>query len=147
MLEKHRTTESCNSCHAKIDPPGFALENYDVEGGWQTNYRSLGKQFQAPVGVKRAQWRVGPPVDASGVTADGKPFAGLAEFKQKVLLAQPEAFTLALARKLAAYGSGRAMGFSDRTELQRIAHETFTRGNGLRELLHGFIQSELFLNK
>ena len=147
MLEKHRTTESCNSCHAKIDPPGFALENYDVEGGWQTNYRSLGKQFKSPVGVKRAQWRVGPPVDASGVTADGKPFAGLAEFKQKVLLAQPETFTLALARKLAAYGSGRAMGFSDRTELQRIAHETFTRGNGLRELLHGIIQSELFLNK
>jgi hypothetical protein len=147
MLEKHRTTESCNACHAKIDPPGFALENYDVEGGWQTNYRSLGRQFKSPPNLKRVQWRVGPPVDASGVTADGKAFADLKEFKQKVLLADPEAFTLALTRKLAAYGSGRAMGFSDRAELQRIAHETFTHGNGLRDLLHHLIQSEIFLTK
>jgi hypothetical protein len=147
MLEKHRSTESCNSCHAKIDPPGFALESYDVAGGWQTNYRSLGKQFKSPPNLKRVQWRVGPPVDASGVTADGKTFADLKEFKQKVLLADPEAFTLALTRKLAAYGSGRAMGFSDRAELNRIAHETYTHGNGLRELLHNLIQSEIFLTK
>ena len=146
-LEKHRTIESCNSCHAKIDPPGFALENYDVEGGWQTNYRSLGKQFKSPPDIKRVQWRVGPPVDASGTTADGKSFTNLSEFKQKVLLAKPETFTLALARKLAAYGSGRAMGFSDRTELERITHETFTHGNGLRDLIHGIVQSEIFLNK
>jgi hypothetical protein len=147
MLEKHRSTESCNSCHAKIDPPGFALESYDVAGGWQTNYRSLGRQFKSPPNLKRVQWRVGPPVDASGVTADGKIFADLKEFKQKVLLADPEAFTLALTRKLAAYGSGRAMGFSDRAELNRIAHETYTHGNGLRDLLHNLIQSEIFLTK
>ena len=147
MLEKHRSTESCNSCHAKIDPPGFALESYDVAGGWQTHYRSLGRQFKSPPNLKRVQWRVGPPVDASGVTEDGKAFADLSEFKQKVLLADPEAFTLALTRKLAAYGSGRAMGFSDREELRRIAHETFTRGNGLRDLLHNLVQSDLFLTK
>jgi hypothetical protein len=147
MLEKHRSTESCNSCHAQIDPPGFALESYDVAGGWQTNYRSLGRQFKSPPNLKRVQWRVGPPVDASGVTADGKAFADLKEFKQKVLLADPEAFTLALTRKLAAYGSGRAMGFSDRDELRRIAHQTFTQGNGLRDLLHHLVQSEIFLTK
>jgi hypothetical protein len=147
MLEKHRSTESCNSCHAQIDPPGFALESYDVAGGWQTNYRSLGRQFKSPPNLKRIQWRIGPPVDSSGVTADGKAFADLKEFKQKVLLADPEAFTLALARKLAAYGSGRAMGFSDRVELRRIAHETFTHGNGLRDLLHNLVQSEIFLTK
>ena len=147
MLEKHRSTESCNSCHSKIDPPGFALESYDVAGGWQTNYRSLGRQFKSPPDLKRVQWRVGPPVDASGVTANGRTFADLREFKQKVLLADPEAFTLALTRKLAAYGSGRAMGFSDREELRRIAHETFTRGNGLRDLLHNLVQSDLFLTK
>ena len=78
---------------------------------------------------------------------DGKAFADLKEFKQKVLLADPEAFTLALTRKLAAYGSGRAMGFSDRAELQRIAGQTFTHGNGLRDLLHNLIQSEIFLTK
>jgi hypothetical protein len=147
MLEKHRSTESCNSCHAKIDPPGFALESYDVAGGWQTNYRSLGRQFKSPPNLKRVQWRVGPPVDASGVTEDGLAFADLREFKQKVLLADPEAFTLALTRKLAAYGSGRAMGFSDREELRRIAHQTFTQGNGLRDLLHNLVQSEIFLTK
>lgn len=150
QLDKHRNLESCNGCHRVIDPPGFALENYDVIGGWRENYRSLGKDFPKPVNIpasaKNVQWRVGPPVDASGTTPDGKAFQNLADYK-KLLLAQPASFTRALAEKLAVYGSGRGMGFSDRDELHRIATAVAAKGYGFRDLVHEVVQSEIFKNK
>jgi hypothetical protein len=151
QLDKHRNLETCNGCHRVIDPPGFALENYDVMGGWRENYRSLGKEFpRATVeqanGVKNARWHVGPKVDATGVTPDGKPFRDLADYK-KLLLATPEKFTHALAEKLATYASGRGMGFSDRAELDRITKTVAAKGNGFRDLVHEVVQSELFPTK
>ncbi len=151
QLDKHRNLETCNGCHRVIDPPGFALENYDVTGGWRENYRSLGKDFPKPpaeliAGVKNVQWRVGPKVDAAGVTPDGKTFASLADYKRQ-LLATPEKFTGALAGKLATYGTGRGMGFSDRAEVDRIAKAAAAKGNGFRDLVHEVVQSELFKNK
>jgi hypothetical protein len=150
QLEKHRTMESCNGCHRVIDPPGFELENYDVIGGWRENYRSLGKDFPKPTNVpayvKNVQWRVGPPVDATGTTPDGKPFKSLADYK-KLLLAQPTRFTRTLAEKLEVYGTGRGMGFSDRTELDRIATSVAAKGNGFRDLVHEVVQSSIFKSK
>jgi hypothetical protein len=150
QLDKHRNLESCNGCHRVIDPPGFALENYDVIGGWRENYRSLGKDFPKPTNVpafvKNVQWRVGPAVDASGATPEGKPFKNLADYK-KLLLAQPARFTRTLAEKLAVYGTGRGMGFSDRTELDRIATTVAAKGNGFRDLVHEVVQSQIFNNK
>ena len=150
LLEKHRNLESCNGCHRVIDPPGFALEHYDVIGGWRENYRSLGKEFPKPkvlpVGVRNVQWRVGPAVDASGQTPEGHTFQNLTEYK-KLILAEPSRFTRALAEKLAVYGSGRGMGFSDRSELARITDTVVRKGNGFRDLLHEVVQSAIFLNK
>ncbi len=151
QLDKHRNLETCNGCHRVIDPPGFALENYDATGGWRENYRSLGKDFPRPpaellAGVKNVQWRVGPKVDAAGVTPEGKEFASLADYKRH-LLATPEKFTHALAGKLATYGTGRGMGFSDRAELDRIAKAVAAKGNGFRDLVHEVVQSELFRTK
>ena len=150
QLDKHRTMESCNGCHRVIDAPGFALENYDVIGGWRENYRSLGKDFPKPTNVpsyvKNVQWRVGPVVDATGTTPDGKPFKSLADYK-KLILAQPVRFTRALTEKLAVYGTGRGMGFSDRTELDRITTSVAATGNGFRDLVHEIVQSSLFRNK
>lgn len=150
QLDKHRSMESCNGCHRVIDPPGFALENYDVIGGWRENYRSLGKDFPKPTNLptylKNVQWRVGPAVDAAGITADGKPFQNLADYKQ-IILSRPERFTRTLAEKLAIYGTGRGMGFSDRAELNRIATAVATKGNGFRDLVHEVVQSSIFKNK
>lgn len=150
QLDKHRTMESCNGCHRVIDAPGFALENYDVIGGWRENYRSLGKDFPKPTnvprGVKNVQWRIGPPVDASGTTPEGQAFKDLADYK-KLILAQPGRFTRALTEKLAVYGTGRGMGFSDRTELDRIAKSVAAKGNGFRDLVHEVVQSSIFRNK
>lgn len=150
QLDKHRNLETCNGCHRIIDPPGFALENYDVIGGWRENYRSLGKDFpkptQVPPNVRFVQWRVGPPVDASGTSPDGAAFQNLADYK-KVLLAHPERFTRALAGKLAVYATGRGMGFSDRPELDQVTAEAIRKGNGLREVVHAIVQSEIFSHK
>ena len=150
QLAKHRSLTTCNSCHRVIDPPGFALENYDVIGGWREHYRSLGKDFPKPpaerTGGRDVGWRVGPPVDASGETPDGRAFANLAEYKQ-TLLAEPDAFTLALIEKVAVYATGRAMGFSDRPELERIAQAVAAKGHGFRDLIHEVVQSDLFRNK
>jgi Protein of unknown function (DUF1592)/Protein of unknown function (DUF1588)/Protein of unknown function (DUF1587)/Protein of unknown function (DUF1585)/Protein of unknown function (DUF1595)/Planctomycete cytochrome C len=150
QLDKHRNLESCNGCHRSIDAPGFALENYDVIGGWRERYRSLGKDFpkptKIPANVRNVQWRIGPPVDATGETPDGKKFNNLTDYK-KLILAQPQNFTRALAEKLAVYASGRGMGFSDRAELNRIASATFKKGNGLHDLVHEVVQSEIFRNK
>jgi hypothetical protein len=150
QLEKHRSVESCNSCHRTIDPPGFALENYDVMGGWRENYRSLGKDFKAPpkelTRGQTVKWRVGPSVDPAGETPDGRKFANLADYK-KLLLAQPSRFTRALAEKLATYGTGRGMGFSDRPELERITLATAQKKHAFRDLIHEVVQSPIFLHK
>jgi len=150
QLDKHRSISSCNSCHRIIDPPGFALENYDVMGGWREHYRSLGTQFPSPpreaTGGRGVPWRIGPPVDASGETPDGQRFDGLADYKQ-ILLSEPKRFTRTLAEKLATYATGRGMGFSDRAELQRIADAVADRGYGFRDLVHEVVQSEIFGTK
>jgi len=151
QLEKHRQLESCAGCHQLIDPPGFALENYDVMGGWRTHYRSLNKEHPAPGaeltgGQGRVPWRVGPAVDAAGETRDGSPFTGLEDYKQ-LLLAEPEKRTLALAEKFATYACGRPMGFADRAELTRIARSTAAKKFGFRDLIHEVIQSGIFLSK
>jgi hypothetical protein len=150
QLDKHRNLTTCASCHQHIDPPGFALENYDVMGGWRTHYRSLNPNFPSPplaeTGGKRVPWKVGPPVDASGETADGQPFANLTDYK-RILLAEPNKLTHALAEKLAIYATGRGLGFSDRPDLERIVNQVAAKGHGLRDLIHEIIQSPIFLNK
>jgi hypothetical protein len=150
MLDRHRSQASCVNCHKVIDPPGFALESYDVTGRYRQNYRVLGDEFRAPprelTGGKNVRWRIGPAVNPTGETADGRPFANLADYK-KILLAEPRLFTRALAVKLAVYGSGRAMEFSDREELEAIVQAAAARDYGFRDLLHLVIQSKIFLNK
>jgi hypothetical protein len=152
QLDKHRNIESCNSCHRSIDPPGFALENYDVIGGWRDTYRVLANASATPPKNQFAkrkqeiQWKAGLPVDATGVTPEGKPFNDLAQYK-KLLAENPERFTRALAEQLAVYATGRGMGFSDRPELDRITTAVIKKGNGFRDLVHEIVQSELFQTK
>jgi hypothetical protein len=150
QLEKHRTQESCNACHRIIDPPGFALESYDVMGGWREAYRSLNKDHPKPppelASGKNVQWRIGPPVDAAGQTPEGKSFKDLAEYKA-LLLADPRKFTRGFTEKLATYATGRAMGFSDRAEIDRIATTATAKDRGFRDLVNELIQSEIFLTK
>jgi hypothetical protein len=151
QLDKHRDLESCNGCHRVIDPPGFALESFDVIGGWREAYRILATEpsqnNKNRFGKKKGpQWKPGLPVDATGVTAEGKPFNNIDDYK-KLLVADPHRFTRALTEQLTVYATGRGMGFSDRPELDRITQSVVRSGNGFRDLVHAVVQSELFRTK
>ena len=148
QLQKHQDTDSCSRCHSKIDPIGFALENFDVIGGWRDNYRTLEqgerpKLKQDPHTFAWIRWRIGPPVDATAVAEDGTPFSDIREYK-RWLLRQPETIVNALTRKLMIYALGRRLGFSDREELNVIVERVSNRGYGLRSLIHEIVQSQLF---
>jgi hypothetical protein len=93
QLDKHRNQQACATCHAKLDPPGFALENYDVTGRWRTSYRAIPDSAKDKVvnvpGTDVRFYTQGRPVDPSFTMADGRPFKDVDEFKQ-LILAQPE---------------------------------------------------------
>ncbi len=152
QLQKHRTLKTCAACHNIIDPPGFALENYDVIGGWRENYRSKGTDFPFPkvrqvkVNGNRINYRIGPKVDASGETVDGQKFKDLDAFK-KILLAEKEQFTRCLVEKLSIYATGRGMGFSDRPLIDDIVQGVAAKDYRFRELIHEIVQSPIFLHK
>ena len=148
ILAKHRTLESCNGCHRQIDPPGFALESYDVIGGWRDRFRSLGEgeQINLKVEGRKVRYRLGQPVDAAGEIISGAKFQNFAEF-QKLLLATEDRVTKCVTEKLLTFATGREMGFSDRNEVTRIAAGIHARKRGFRDLIHEVVQSEIFRSK
>jgi len=147
QLDRHRSDVSCASCHAKMDPPGFALESFDVIGGMRTRYRSIGDGDPAPRGaidpIIGIGFKLGPHVDASGVLPDGRTFGGIADF-QALLAADPERLLTNLARQLAVYGTGRDTAFADREPIAGVVGRTLGNGGGVRTLIHELIQSPLF---
>src|SRR5947199_8283330 len=96
QLAKHRDVASCAACHTKIDPPGFALESFDVIGGWRDYYRSVGKGDPAVVNGRTMRYKKGPAVDPADVLPDGRRFRDIDEYKQ-LLLADKDHLTRALA--------------------------------------------------
>lgn len=148
LLEKHRTMESCNGCHQAIDPPGFALENYDVIGGWRERFRSIdkGEQVNLKVEGRKVRYRLGPPVDAAGELPKGAKFANLADF-QKLLLVGQDRVARCIIEKLLVFATGRPMGFSDRGEIDRILAASKAKGHAMRDLIHAVVQSEIFRSK
>src|SRR5262249_8448983 len=85
QLAKHRERPECASWHARIDPPGFALESFDVIGGWRDYYRSVGKGEPAVVDGRTMRYKRGPDVDASDVLPGGEKFKDIDAFKQLLL--------------------------------------------------------------
>lgn len=150
LLVKHRSMESCQGCHAKFDPLGFALESFNPIGGYREHYRSLGNHEHPKVNLmvkgRAVQYRQGPEVDASGSFEGDLKFAGFTEF-QSHLARQPETLTRALAKKLLTFATGRELGFSDRTELERIVKESARTNYRVRDLIHLVISSKIFQSK
>ncbi len=147
QLDKHRADASCASCHAKMDPPGFALESFDVIGGQRDRYRSIGEGDPAPRGdidpFIGISFKLGPKVDASGTLPDDRKFSGIAEF-QSLLAADKHQLLQNLAEQLTVYATGRPIAFSDRAALSGIVARTDKLGGGIRTLLHEIVQSSLF---
>jgi mono/diheme cytochrome c family protein len=146
QLAKHRGRAECASCHAKIDPPGFALENFDVIGGWRENYRSVGKGDAVVLNGRKMRYLKGPPVDAADVLPDGQRFRNIDEFKQ-LLLKDKDQLARALAEKLLSYATGASPETSNKGDIDAIVDGARKKNYGLRSLVHEIVQSKMFQNK
>ena len=149
QLEKHRSQESCAVCHAKIDPAGFALENFDVLGGWRESYRALGDgQKEKGIG-KNGQpftFHLGQPVDASGVLPDGRKFSDVRSLK-KLLIADERQIARNLTRQLLVFATGAPVRFGDRAEVEQILDRAQQKHYGVRSIVDEIVQSSLFQTK
>ena len=125
-LAQHRRDPICGSCHAVIDPPGFALENFDAVGKWRT--------------VDEA----GKPVDAVGTTVSGTPVNGLSGLRS-LLLQRPEQFPTTLTEKLFAYSLGRRLDYYDRPAVRQIVHAAGAQDYRWSSLILGIVKSPTFL--
>ena len=149
ILAKHSTSENCAGCHAKIDPPGFALESFDVIGGWRDRYRSKEKGDKPAAKVENRgvwQYKVSLPVDPTGQLADGRAFKDIKDFKQ-LLLAQPADVQRCLTEKLLTYATGAAPTYADGQAVADIVAMSLKQGGGLKTFVTELVLSETFRRK
>jgi len=144
QLAKHREIPSCASCHAKIDPIGFALESYDVLGGWRENYRAVNPDKKTR---KKEPYLQGPVVE----TADSFPgigdFADIIELKERLKASGPmQKVERNFTERLLAFGMGRSLQFADQPQVDAILSQYRSAGGGTRTLLETIVTSDLFLN-
>jgi hypothetical protein len=151
QLDHHRADPVCASCHRKIDPPGFALESFDVMGGWRDRYRASAENVKPEPGIGLSgqpfAFHYGLPVDAAGALVDGRSFKDIREFKQLLLDHEERVVARNIVSQLVIYGTGAPVGFSDREKVEEILDKTRNSGYGLRDIVHGIVASDLFLNK
>ena len=150
QLAKHREDASCASCHIKMDPPGFALESFDVMGGRRDRYRAVAENVPPVRGFGMSgqafAFHYGLPVDSAGELPDGRAFKDVREFKALVLKDElPVARNLA--KQLVTFATGSPVGFADRPALEQILQQAAPRRYGVRTLVHEIVQSQLFQNK
>lgn len=150
QLAKHRSLESCAGCHRRIDPPGNALENFDVIGGWRDSYRVLGPLSKTKIVVKTSAARAvlgrGPNVDPSDELPGGKKFDDIEGFK-RLLLENPDQIARCLTEKLLVYSTGHKLELADRPAVDQIVAAVRDRGYGFRSLVHAVVQSPTFRSK
>ncbi len=150
LLAKHREDPSCATCHKKIDPPGFALESFDVMGRWRDNYRSLNEGHKRIEGVGRSGNEfvhyLAKEIDDSGKMAEGDRFKDILDFK-KLLLRDEEAIARNLTEQLLVYATGAPVRFADRDEVAAILEKSRASQFGVRTLIHEIVQSPLFREK
>lgn len=134
-LELHRRDDVCASCHAKLDPIGLALENYDAIGAWRERFN--GEGFRGSNG---------PVLDVSGTFPDGRKFATLDEYKAGLMTHKDE-FARALSTKMLTYTLGRPVGYTDRELLDSLVDTLKKDDYRIQSLIHAIVASEPFRTK
>ncbi len=124
QLDRHRSRAECASCHARLDPLGFGLENFDAVGVWRDRDG-------------------GVPVDASGTLPDGRAFRGPTELRA-ALAERPDDLVRCLTRKLLTYGLGRSLGPADRNAIERVVRHAARNGYRFSSLVIALVESDLF---
>lgn len=125
QLVKHREIATCAACHRKIDPLGFALENFDAIGGWRDQYE------------KRT------PIDPSGKLPGGDTFQTVSEFR-KLLADRQDQLDRCMTEKLMTYALGRELEIGDRPAIDKILKELSTSKGGLSDLIRQIALSDPF---
>ncbi|TXT35717.1 MAG: hypothetical protein FD138_1246 [Planctomycetota bacterium] len=136
-LEIHRTLPQCARCHSKIDPLGFALENFNAAGEWRE---------QEGFGYKGRIDRNDPKIDAASKLPDGTAINGVDELRT-VLRQKEDLFLNCLASKLLTYALGRELGIADQPAVKAAVAHTKKNGYTLRSLIQFIVTSESFGSK
>ncbi len=151
QLDKHRADAMCAACHKKIDPPGFALESFDVMGGQRDRYRAFAEGVKPESGFGMSgqpfDFRYGLPVDSAGTLENGLAFKDIREFKQLLLDHEERTVARNMVSQLATYATGAPIGFTDRAQVEAILDKSRDSGWGVRSIVDGIVQSNLFQYK
>ena len=123
-MEAHRANPACASCHAQMDPLGFALENFDAIGGWRAT-------------------EAGSPIDASGALPDGTQFEGASGLRS-ILLERREEFVMNVTEKLLTYAMGRGVEYYDAPAIRTIMRESAPSDYRWSSLIMGIVKSTPF---
>jgi len=126
-FERHRADPSCSVCHLRMDPIGFALENYDAIGAWRTKDGNF-------------------PIDTAGKLPDGTAINSADDVKH-VLLAKKDLFVRNLVTKLLTYGLGRGVDYYDACTVREIAKQTAEHDYRFRSMIVAMVQSDAFLKR
>jgi hypothetical protein len=124
LMEAHRQNAVCATCHQRMDPLGFALENFDAIGKWRTTEGHA-------------------PIDASGVLPDGTKFSGPDEFR-RALMAHSDEFVRTFTEKLLTYALGRAVAYYDMPALRTVIRGAAPSDYRWSSLVLGIVKSQPF---
>jgi hypothetical protein len=126
-MEKHRDNAVCASCHTKMDPLGFGLENYDGIGRW----RAMDGKF---------------PVDSTGTLPNGKTFSSPAEMRAALLSELPD-FSRCVVEKLLTYSLGRGLQSYDRPAVNEITRKLEASGYPFQSIIFEVVNSLPFQSR
>ncbi len=126
-LELHRTNPTCQACHGVIDPPGLALENFDVTGRW----RDVDPAAKAPI-------------DPTSMLKDGTVLHGPADLRRYVTSRHPDQFPTTVAKRLMMYALNREIEYYDMPEVRKIVHEAATSNYTFGSIIRGIVNSDAF---
>ena len=147
LIAQHTKSQSCATCHARFDPVGLALENFDILGAWRTRYRGT-SDGERITGIDRAghdfAFTLAAKIDASGQLADGRQFANIHDLKA-IFAANSRQLARNLLHQFTLYSTGTPVQFSDRREIEALLDACATDGYRVRDLVHALVQSPIFL--
>jgi len=147
LLARHTQAKSCAECHARFDPVGFGLENYDILGGWRTRYRGL-SAGQRITGIDRAghdfAYGLTSAIDAGGQLPDGRRFDDIHQLKE-LLVADTRQLARNLLQQFTVYTTGTPVRFSDRREIERLLDTCAANGYRVGDLLQALVHSKIVL--
>ena len=127
QMEQHRSNPICASCHTKMDPLGFSLENYDAVGAWRTSF-------------------AGKPIDVSAVLPDGTQFAGPSGL-QDILMSRKDQFVEALTERMMTYALGRGLEAYDMPAIRAVRDQAMRDDYRMQSIIVGIVQSVPFVMK